>query len=103
MAKSKMTTSDPDEDDYKAQSDADALQKAQEIQADPDRHAAAKGHLDKRNDALQNASAQAESVAAKHAEDEQDADTPQSTAKASGKVNLRKKIKVGMTKAFPRD
>lgn len=40
--------SDDDGDDYKAQSDADTLNRAQEIQSDPDRHQKATDHLQKR-------------------------------------------------------
>lgn len=92
-----------DGDDYQAQSDADTLAKASEIEADPVRHAKAKGHLDKKSGAMQNASAEAEAVSAKHAEAGTDDDTEQSTAKDSGKINLRKKVKAGLKKAFPRD
>ena len=103
MAKSKATPMDNDADDYQGQSDAECLAKAAEIQADPDRHARAKGHLDKKSGAMQDASAQAEEVSAKHATDGEDADTQKSTAKAPGRKGLKDKVKIGLAKAFPRD
>jgi hypothetical protein len=48
-----MPKNDPyDPDDTAAASDADALQKAEEIKSDPDRHAKAHAHLSKKKDAV---------------------------------------------------
>lgn len=64
-------------DDYQAQSDAQTLQNAAEIHADPKRHKAAHVHLSKTVD----------SAKAAH--------------KASSKT-LNKKVKKGLEKAFPK-
>lgn len=47
-SKSKAAPVSVDDDDYKAQSDADTLQRAAEIQQDTDRHGKASKHLAKR-------------------------------------------------------
>lgn len=44
-----------DDDDWRGQSDADALIRAEEIKADPDRHERAKGHLRMRHRAIKKA------------------------------------------------
>lgn len=60
MAKNKVKpTSDNDADDYQAQSDADTLTRASEIQSDEKRHRAATEHLAKRASATQDAHKQA--------------------------------------------
>lgn len=51
---------DFDEDDYKAQSDADTLHKAAEIQGDPKRHGKAAKHLQKRAEAAKSANKSAQ-------------------------------------------
>jgi hypothetical protein len=63
MAKAKVSApvaADDDMDDYKSQDDANTLQKAAEIQQDPDRHSKAAKHLEKRASAAGQAHKQAQ-------------------------------------------
>lgn len=71
-------SSDPSEDDYKAQDDARVLKNHAEITSDPDRHAKALAHM------------QNEQVTNQKALD-------------SGHKQLKGKVKKGLAKAFPKE